>query len=166
MSGPPTCGATCPLPRDTRGGSWWCSTNWTHPPTDFDSCHFSCGNHLVSTTCLAGQWDQDPGNAETFSCPCDRPPEGPQISCTSQGSPYPGGTLCASACAPDLVTTCDNGAWSQDLTTVTCQAAPGVMLMVTSILSFLTTILIVVRYSYAVFKYLRTRCHKIEPTHT
>ena len=159
-SGPPSCGLTCSLPQETRGGAWWCTGNSTRPPTDFDSCHFSCGGHLVSSTCLAGHWDRDLGNATTFSCPCQAPARGPQLFCTSQGPPYPGGTVCASSCAPDLVTTCDNGDWSRDLSQLSCSQDLDTMLVVTSILSFLTTIFIVVRYSYSLFKYLRTRTQR------
>ena len=161
-SGPPSCGLTCPLPQETRGGAWWCKKNSTLPPQDFDSCHFSCGGNLVSSTCLAGHWDRDLGDASTFSCPCQAPAQGPQLSCTSPGPPYPGGTVCASSCDPDLVTTCNNGGWSRDLSRSSCPEAPppDTMLLVTSILSFLTTIVIVVRSSYSLYKYLRTNCRR------
>ena len=162
-SGPPSCGLTCTLPQETRGGAWWCTANSSVPPTDFDSCHFSCGGHLVSSTCLAGHWDRDVGNATTFSCPCHAPPaqEASQILCSSAGPPYPGGTTCASSCAPDLITTCTNGNWSTDLSRLNCEeASDTMMLVVASILSFLTTIFIVVRYSYSLYKYLRTRSQR------
>ena len=161
-SGPPSCGLTCSLPQETRGGAWWCTANTTAPPTDFDSCHFSCGRQLVSSTCLAGHWDRDLGNAATFSCPCQAPPLGPQLFCTSSGPPYPGGTVCASSCAPDLITTCSNGDWSRDLSRSSCseEAPADTMLLVTNILSFIIAIFIVVRYSYSLYKYLRTRSQR------
>ena len=39
-SGPPSCGLTCSLPQETRGGAWWCTGNSTQPPTSQELVKF------------------------------------------------------------------------------------------------------------------------------
>ena len=140
-SGPSNCSLTC-HPPPLQGGIWSCESNKTEL-RDFDKCFYSCATTLIPTTCLAGQWDVSPSH---MTCPCKEPPPAYQLLSCDSGHDgnltYPGGTTCLVKCNHSVKTKCFNGAWTKDLSSVSC---PGtVSWPITSIFCLLLILLMLV----------------------
>ena len=120
-SGPRNCSVVC-HPPSLEGGIWSCETNNT-VIRDFTRCHYTCSTTLITTTCMSGNWDTSPS---TMTCPCNNhPPAHTLLSCTPPPTQntYKGDTTCSLKCNHNETTRCFNGAWTRDLSSVSCPGA-------------------------------------------